>query len=122
MQLQRNAVGAQATVKQQTGTVSCKDRSREQPAATVKGLESKAVAVEGCSSERVRGRSMCAVMRMAPAPVPHGVAVHKTYHAGERHVQQLAGRSAQAEAVGEGSNGNLLLGFQQLSTFPQGVE
>ena len=36
------------------------------------------------------------------APVPHGVAVHKTYHAGERHVQQLAGVVNKADAVGAG--------------------
>jgi hypothetical protein len=61
-----------------------------------------AVAVEGCSSEHLKGRSMCEVMRMAPAPLAHGIAVHKTYHAGERHVQQLAGVTQKADAVGAG--------------------
>lgn len=61
-----------------------------------------AVAVEGCSSEHLKGRSMCQVMRMAPAPVPHGLAMHKTYHAGERHVQQQAGVLHKADAVGAG--------------------
>ena len=41
---------------------------------------------------------------MAPAPplvrAPQGTPAHKTYHAGERHVQQLAGVLNKAEAVG----------------------